>query len=133
MRGKRRTASFFNTNKTRSRNIPSTSKNISSGSTGIPDDIAQIGEPIKQVFMDSYPKGDKNRAFVADWFKRYKWLQYSVKKDAAFCYPCQQFLPHGSKQTSYTVTGFRNWKNATDSKCMRKQYRIFKQCLYVGR
>ncbi|GBP59176.1 hypothetical protein EVAR_53330_1 [Eumeta japonica] len=25
-------------------------------------------------------------------------------------------LPHGSKQTSYTSTGFRNWKNATDSK-----------------
>lgn len=27
-----------------------------------------------------------------------------------------QFLPHGSKQTSYTYTGFRNWKNATESK-----------------
>nr|CAH7727985.1 unnamed protein product [Callosobruchus chinensis] len=42
--------------------------------------------------------------------------RYSIEKDAAFCYPCQQFLPHGSKQTSYTSTGFRNWKNATDSK-----------------
>jgi|GEM_PF-6140542 len=84
-------------------------------SYGIPSDIAQIGEPIKQVILELYPK-ENNRAFVADWFKRFKWLQYSVKKDAAFCYPCQQFLPHGSKQTSYTSTGFRNWKNATDSK-----------------
>lgn len=82
---------------------------------GIPSDIAQIGEPIKRVILDIYPK-ENNRAFVADWFKRYKWLQYSVDRDAAFCYPCQQFLPHGSKQTSYTFTGFRNWKNATDSK-----------------
>lgn len=95
----------------------SISKNTSSTNAGFPDDIAQIGEPIKQVTLDRYPRGGKNRAFVADWFKRYKWLQYSVKNDAAFCYPCQQFLPHGSKQTTYTKTGFRNWKNATDLKC----------------
>ncbi|XP_045460337.1 zinc finger MYM-type protein 1-like [Harmonia axyridis] len=82
---------------------------------GIPSDIARIGEPIKQIILNIYPK-ENNRAFVADWFKRYKWLQYSVERDAAFCYPCQQFLPHGSKQSSYTSTGFRNWKNASDTR-----------------
>ncbi|XP_047027517.1 zinc finger MYM-type protein 1-like [Helicoverpa zea] len=98
-------------------NTIATPSSVATGnvSYGIPSDIAQIGEPIKQVVLDTYPK-QHNRAFVSDWFKRYKWLQYSVEKDAAFCYPCQQFLPHGSKQTSYTSTGFRNWKNATDSK-----------------
>lgn len=90
-------------------------RNVSNFAGGIPSDIAKIGETIKQVILDKYPK-ENNRAFVVDWFKRFKWLQYSVEKDAAFCYPCQQFLPHGSKQTSYTSTGFRNWKNATDSK-----------------
>ncbi|GBP92961.1 Zinc finger MYM-type protein 1 [Eumeta japonica] len=98
-------------------NTIATPSSVATGnvSYGIPSDIAQIGEPIEQVVLDTYPK-QHNRAFVSDWFKRYKWLQYSVEKDAAFCYPCQQFLPHGSKQTSYTSTGFRNWKNATDSK-----------------
>lgn len=98
--------------------IPSTSKSEKDFRVGcgIPDDIAQLGEPIKQIVLNNYPR-ENNRAFVADWFKRFKWLQYSVKRDAAFCYPCQQFLPHGSKQNSYTGTGFRNWKNATDSKC----------------
>ncbi|KAL4719457.1 hypothetical protein ACJJTC_000469 [Scirpophaga incertulas] len=91
------------------------STHVGNVSYGIPSDIAQIGKPIKQVVLDTYPK-QHNRAFVSDWFKRYKWLQYSIEKDATFCYPCQQFLPHGSKQTSYTSTGFRNWKNATDSK-----------------
>lgn len=81
----------------------------------IPDDIAQIGEPIRQIILKTYPR-ENNRAFVADWFKKFKWLQYSVKKDAAFCYPCQQFLPQGSGQASYTQKGFRNWKNATDPK-----------------
>ncbi|GBP75154.1 hypothetical protein EVAR_90323_1 [Eumeta japonica] len=92
-------------------NTIATPSSVATGnvSYGIPSDIAQIGEPIEQVVLDTYPK-QHNRAFVSDWFKRYKWLQYSVEKDAAFCYPCQQFLPHGSKQTSYTSTGFRNWK-----------------------
>lgn len=101
---------------TSSRMETGTVKHVGNANYGIPSDIAQIGEPIKQVILDIYPKDNNSRAFVVDWFKRYKWLQYSVAKDAAFCYPCQQFLPHGSKQTSYTSTGFRNWKNATDSK-----------------
>lgn len=80
----------------------------------IPSDIARLGEPIIQTYLHVYPKNESNRSFQSIWFKRYKWLQYSVQIDSAFCYPCQQFQPYGSKQATYTQSGFKNWKNALD-------------------
>ncbi|GBO99925.1 Trypsin-2 [Eumeta japonica] len=81
-------------------NTIATPSSVATGnvSYGIPSDIAQIGEPIEQVVLDTYPK-QHNRAFVSDWFKRYKWLQYSVEKDAAFAI-------HASNFTSWKQTDF---------------------------
>ncbi|GBP83625.1 hypothetical protein EVAR_60324_1 [Eumeta japonica] len=71
-------------------NTIATPSSVATGnvSYGIPSDIAQIGEPIEQVVLDTYPK-QHNRA--SDWFKRYKWLQYSVEKDAAFAIHASNF------------------------------------------
>jgi hypothetical protein len=44
------------------------------------------------------------------------WLEYSVSKDAAFCYPCRFFshgIQKGHTDECFITTGFRNWKNAT--------------------
>ena len=31
------------------------------------------------------------RAFNSEWYKNYKWIEYSRERDAAFCYPCRHF------------------------------------------
>ncbi|GJY83678.1 zinc finger MYM-type protein 1-like protein [Tanacetum coccineum] len=37
------------------------------------------------------PCGFHKRRFQAAWFRRFWWLEYSDKKDAAFCFPCYLF------------------------------------------
>ena len=44
----------------------------------------------------------------------YSWLEYSVKRDACFCYPCRLFTcGEGRSHNTFTDTGFRDWKHAT--------------------
>ena len=76
-------------------------------------DLSKKGEPIQQIILKQFPKKDQ-RCFRAAWYKQFEWLEYSVMKDAAFCYACRQFNKFGSKETAYTEQGFRNWKNALD-------------------
>lgn len=79
-----------------------------------PSDISKIGDPIFRNSQKMYPKNEKGRSFQSEWFTRFKWLEYSKSEDAVFCYACRQFEPHGSKETVFTVKGFKNWKNALD-------------------
>lgn len=94
-------------------------ENSASSSTGkaIRDnnanDLAQKGEPIKQIILPKYPKNEQNRCFRSEWFQQFKWLEYSPTLDAAFCYPCRQFVSV-CKEDTYTQRGFRNWKAALD-------------------
>jgi hypothetical protein len=46
-------------------------------------------QPIRHI----YPKkmGDRQRSFHDSWFKNHNWLEYSVTKDAAFCFYCYLF------------------------------------------
>ena len=57
--------------------------------------------------------GNKKRSFNSYWYKNYKWLEYSVQKDAAFCYPCRFFATTTRSADTFTRTGFRDWKHAT--------------------
>ena len=56
------------------------------------DDIATStsSPPCQPVGIMTYFSG-KARSFNPDWFKLYLWLEYSVSKDAAFCYACRLF------------------------------------------
>ncbi|XP_070040986.1 uncharacterized protein [Nicotiana tomentosiformis] len=59
------------------------------------------------------------RQFSPGWFKdsNSRWLEYSVKKDAAFCLCCYLFkndYVHGSTGDSFTKTGFRAWNKASE-------------------
>ncbi|KAL7404542.1 hypothetical protein ABVT39_016206 [Epinephelus coioides] len=53
---------------------------------GPPDDLGE--DKPAQVILNKFPsrlfKGQK-RSFVALWYNRRDWLEYSVKSDAAFC------------------------------------------------
>ena len=58
------------------------------------------------------------RGFVGSWFDQFDWLEYSVAKDAAYCFYCYLFKPQQTgfhSNDTFTRVGFRNWKNAKDS------------------
>ncbi|XP_051143927.1 uncharacterized protein LOC127260259 [Andrographis paniculata] len=67
----------------------------------------------------NFPKsslGKFMRKFQVAWFDKFDWLEYSVKKDAAFCLVCYLFSKghkHGG-DTTFTEVGFKNWKRALD-------------------
>lgn len=53
------------------------------------------------------------RRFNARWFNEYKWLEYSVELDAAFCFVCYLFKDQTSLSShggdAFVNEGFRNW------------------------
>ncbi|XP_042055756.1 zinc finger MYM-type protein 1-like [Salvia splendens] len=62
--------------------------------------------------------GTQERSFQDIWFKRYTWLEYSVSKDAAFCFWCYLFKKSDKwgrqSDDAFTKTGCSNWKNALE-------------------
>ena len=60
-------------------------------------------------------KNIRKRSFSAAWYKGRPWLEYSIKFDAAYCFPCRTFRLCGSKEEScFTDGGYRNWKSAME-------------------
>ena len=76
-------------------------------------------QPVGVTFPVTY-FSKKARCFNPDWYKIYPWLEYSVKKDAAFCYPCRLFgtgcALSSRPERAFTSIGFRDWKHATGQK-----------------
>ena len=79
-----------------------------------PCDIAQNkGESPRQPTGIRFPSrayGSTNRSFQAQWYQEYEWLEYSIERDAAFCFPCRFFGV--APDHTFTSTGFRDWKHA---------------------
>ena len=62
-----------------------------------------------QPMLDKYPPildGKQTRRFQHSWFKRFSWLEYSIKKNMAFCFPCYLFDTVLSKHPTFTMDGF---------------------------
>ena len=58
----------------------------------------------------------KDRRFLAAWYKEYSWLEYSISKDAAFCFACRKFgIEHGYSDKAFVQNGFSNWKKGPDT------------------
>ncbi|XP_021315808.1 zinc finger MYM-type protein 1-like [Sorghum bicolor] len=55
--------------------------------------------------------GGKPRRFLPDWFGEFTWIEYSVEKDAAFCFVCYLFKhkTNSSGGDAFVSGGFRNW------------------------
>ena len=76
--------------------------------------------PVQPVNIQ-FPKttiGNRTRSFNPAWYGTYEWLEYSVRLNACFCYPCRLFGSQGGQFSSrpepaFTVNGFKNWKHAT--------------------
>ena len=72
----------------------------------------------KYPFSPSGAKGC-TRSFQQAWFKNFWWLEYSEKKDAAFCFPCFLFnkKPIGrAGSETFAVSGFNKWKKVNCGK-----------------
>ena len=109
--------------KSHDRSLPSSARPSCSSSESLCDIALSAGFPPVQPTGIQFPTtvfSGKGRSFNPAWFK-YPWLEYSVSKDAAFCYPCRLFgnsiSTYGSRpEQAFTRNGFRDWKHATGSK-----------------
>ena len=72
-------------------------------------------QPRGHIFKQSM-KGGVLRRFNPAWFDQFpNWLEYSVKKDAAFCLYCYLFRNNagkGGRNDAWTIDGFSSWNKA---------------------
>ena len=84
------------------------------GSVGVSD----LGtDKPKQVVLKKYPVKmfcAKKRSFSSSWYLNRDWLEYSVEKDAAFCYACRK-LKSVSSDATFSIKGFNDWKHAIET------------------
>ena len=53
------------------------------------------------------------RSFNSDWYTQFLWIEYSVERDAAYCYPCRLFHVGATRgDSAFVQGGFRDWKHA---------------------
>ncbi|KAK9740787.1 hypothetical protein RND81_03G060100 [Saponaria officinalis] len=74
-------------------------------------------QPILRNFPYSGPEGHR-RSFQSSWYKKFPdWLEYSLSKDAAFCFLCYLFADKPNPHTNtFTIIGFNNWKRVNEGK-----------------
>ena len=81
-----------------------------------PTDIAACPEQAPaqpKIKSPATLKGNKHHSFRADWYKQYRWLEYSRERNAAYCYPCRLFTTEPGKYwDTFTRIGFNDWKHA---------------------
>lgn len=67
----------------------------------------------------------KNRRFVAQWFETWSWLEYSVEKDAAYCFICYLFKDENAiGGDAFVSGGFKSWNRLDTIKIMSENTRV---------
>ncbi|KAL4118882.1 hypothetical protein QTP88_011764 [Uroleucon formosanum] len=54
--------------------------------------------------------GTQQRSFRSQWYNECDWLEYSVQRNAAFCFVCQIFGSENSGENVWIKSGFNNWQ-----------------------
>lgn len=70
-----------------------------------------------QPILNAYPKrvfGSISCSFNAGWYRSCPWLEYSVLRDACFCFPCRKFGVANERDAVFTSRGYTNWKAALE-------------------
>ena len=79
------------------------------------DDLGNIFSGPMQPILQNYPKtkfGEKYRKFKSTYFSEFDGLEYSISRNAAFCYYCRMFPSFSMyKEENFIKTGVSNWKN----------------------
>ncbi|CAF1353507.1 unnamed protein product [Rotaria sp. Silwood1] len=85
-----------------------------------------------QVKIEEYPKNrelhtaGKTCKFASKWYDEYPYLEYSIKRDAAFCFTCRLFPdgPGSEKHTdAWTSNGVATW-NKMKSQGIKKKGKL---------
>lgn len=66
--------------------------------------------------LEVYPPrsyGKSSRSFQSHWYAQFDWLEYSIEKDAVFCFPCRFFTLSQNADSAFISHGFRDWKHAS--------------------
>ena len=66
-----------------------------------------------------FPKSNcdnHRRSFQKEWYKQFSWVEYSIERNAVFCFACLHFLPQSfhDSDPAFTSSGFKNWKKALE-------------------
>ncbi len=76
-------------------------------------DITKPHQPTNKVVLSSMAKNGRN--FIGKWYKTYPWLTLCTMRNKAFCFFCKkaQTLIFSTKaESTFTNTGFDNWKKS---------------------
>lgn len=83
---------------------------------------AGVGRRVKAMQKQelSLPPGfqfpvTNKRKFNPKFLEQYVWLEYSISRDATFCYACRSFTPTHARDNVFKYTGFSNWKTAAEA------------------
>jgi len=70
----------------------------------------------KGLYFPRRQYGQRSRPFQEEWYDKYDWLEYSVSKDASYCFYCFLFKQpgKGDKYEAFTKVGYSNWKDAVE-------------------
>jgi hypothetical protein len=83
----------------------------------VPCDIARSRDdkPV-QPQLRNFQKtrvGDRNRSFAVHWYQAYPFTEYSIQRDAAYCFGCiRRLIPSNSgyANTTFTTEDCNKWK-----------------------
>lgn len=78
-----------------------------------PADLSALLEPATQPDLKEFPRtviNGKARSFSAKWYKEFRFLEYSISKDAVFCKACRHFPPE-MQDRGLALNGYRDWKH----------------------
>lgn len=67
-----------------------------------------------QPHLKPFPKNtditkDRQTRFNPSWYESYNFLEYSVHKDAAFCFACSLFPSSRNQDEAWVCNGVRRW------------------------
>ena len=70
-----------------------------------------LGPCRPKMKKDDFPQHNCGgmRRFQPKWFGEFNWLEYSVDKDAAYCFVCYLFKDSDHGGDGFISGGFRNW------------------------
>ncbi|XP_060846255.1 zinc finger MYM-type protein 1-like [Rhopalosiphum padi] len=98
-------------------------------------DLGDLNSGPMRPILKVYPKtkfGQQNRSFSSTHYKKFSWIEYSIKNDAIFCYACRLFSNNNVEQTFISI-GFNNWKKLSgyrDSKVNCTKLELHNRCIH---
>ena len=76
-------------------------------------------QPIYQLYKKIKKDNGRSYKFQPSWYNKWEWIEYSVERNAIFCFCCRHFVTCHSRTSgkdAFVVSGFDNFQYATGKK-----------------